>query len=543
MRQHSFLIFVLLFALSLSGHAQRNKKLRYKADKLEFMKIDGQQVRKLTDNVVFTQKTTKIYCDSSYFYPKENRMEAFGKVRIVDDTVVITSRKLTYDGENRKALLREDVVYNNGHQTLYTDFLNYGLDTRIGEFFNGGELIDANNTLTSKVGIYYSLQEYAVFRREVVLVSPEYTLKSDTLNYNTVTKVAVTPGPTEIITPDGVKLDALGGEYLTERKITEFVDGEVETQDYFLEGNELFLNDLEQFYTAKGDVHLTAKARDVIIIGEEGLYYKALGLSKIYGQPVMKKMMQQDTFYLTADTLYAIESPVPEEKRILAYHNVKIFKSDLQGKADSIAYFLSDSIIRLYNDPILWANFSQITADSIGIQLVNNLIDSMILRKNSFIVSEDSMKQFNQIKGRNMVARFDSSRIDNIDVTGNGESIYYLLDEGDSILMGLNKMICSDMKIRFGANNELSNITFYKNPEARLIPPHEIKREDTRLDGFSWRLSEKPDLYEVAYYLKPEDEIKKPPIEVKEVDPSIKPRIQKKKKPDKSEEETKVGGN
>lgn len=543
MRRIALLLTVCFLIMAFSGHAQRNKKLRYRADKLEFMKMDGEQVRKLTDNVVFTQKTTTIYCDSSYFYPKENRMEAFGRVRIVDDTVVITSRKLTYDGENRKALLRENVVYKNGHQTLYTDFLNYNLDTRVGEFFNGGKLVDATNTLTSVVGIYYSRQEYAVFRRDVVLISPEYTLKSDTLNYNTATKVAVTPGPTAIITPDGVKLDALGGEYFTENKITEFVSGEVETRDYILEGDELFLNDLEQYYTAKGNVHLTAKARDVIIIGDEGLYFKAKGISKIYGKPVMKKMMQQDTFYLSADTLYAIESPIRDEKRILAYHNVKIFKSDLQGKADSIAYFLADSSIQLYQDPILWANFSQITADSIRINLVNNLIDQMILRKNAFIVSEDSMKQFNQIKGRNMIARFDSSRIDNIDVTGNGESIYYLLDEGDSILMGLNKMICSDMFIRFGMDNELSDITFYKNPEARLIPPHEIQFEDTRLDGFSWRLQEKPELYDVAYYLKPEGYVKKPPIKLKHVDPSIKPRLQQKNEMTPAEKDNKAGSN
>ncbi|MEQ8711992.1 MAG: OstA-like protein, partial [Cyclobacteriaceae bacterium] len=111
MRGYFLLVTVFFLAMSFSGHAQRNKKLQYRADKLEFMKVDGEQMRKLMDNVVFTQKTTTIYCDSSYFYPKENRMEAFGRVRIVDDTVVITSRKLTYDGENRKALLRENVIY------------------------------------------------------------------------------------------------------------------------------------------------------------------------------------------------------------------------------------------------------------------------------------------------------------------------------------------------------------------------------------------------------------------------------------------------
>jgi lipopolysaccharide export system protein LptA len=299
-----------------------------------------------------------------------------------------------------------------------------------------------------------------------------------------------------------VTVDAKGGEYLTDRQITEFAKGEVETRDYIMRGDVMYLNDKEKYYTAKGNVKMTAKNQDVIIVGEEGQHFKNLGYSKIYGNPVMKKILELDTFYLAADTLYAIESEIVADKRILAYHNVRVYKLDLQGKADSLAYFLADSVIQLYSDPILWANNSQITSDSIKLLIKNNIVDKMFLNKNAFISSEDSLKQYNQVKGRNMVAQFDANTISEITVNGNGESLYYILSENDTLLVGLNKMICSDMVMRF-INNDLDNITFYKNPESKLIPPHEILKKDTQLEGFTWRIAERPDLFDVAHYLKP----------------------------------------
>jgi lipopolysaccharide export system protein LptA len=496
---HAILIIALAPTLVL---AQKKEKIKYKADVLEVMRKDGEMIRKLKNNVVFTQQGTRIYCDSSYFYPAENRMVAFGYVRIYDGDVTITADNLRYDGNERKSYLRDNVVYTSGTRVLYTDFLDYDLTTKVSNFFNNGRLVDQNTVLTSEKGIFYSEQNYAIFRNDVLLVSPEYTLKSDTLRYNTATKIAKTPGRTHIVTPSGVTVDAKGGEYLTDRQITEFAKGEVETRDYIMRGDVMYLNDKEKFYTAKGNVKMTAKNQDVIIVGDEGQHFKNLGYSKIYGNPVMKKILELDTFYLSADTLYAIESEILADKRILAYHNVKVFKLDLQGKADSLAYFLADSVIRLYNDPVLWSNNSQITSDSIKLLIKNNIVDKMFLNKNAFIASEDSLKQYNQVKGRNMVAQFDANTISEITVNGNGESLYYILSENDTLLVGLNKMLCSDMVMRF-ANNDLDNITFYKNPESKLIPPHEILKKDTQLEGFSWRIAERPALFDVAHYLKP----------------------------------------
>ena len=94
-----------------------------------------------------------------------------------------------------------------------------------------------------------------------------------------------------------------------------------------------------------------------------------------------------------------------------------------------------------------------------------------------------------------------NNTIDYVDVTGNGESLYFALEqktlENDSLratatlLTGMNKIICSNMKINF-MEGKLNNITFYVMPDAKFIPPLEIKEADRLLKGFRWRETERP---------------------------------------------------
>ena len=79
-----------------------------------------------------------------------------------------------------------------------------------------------------------------------------------------------------------------------------------------------------------------------------------------------------------------------------------MFKSDIQGLADSVAYNFSNSVINMYQGPIIWAQDSQISADSIDINLVNNKVRRMDLALRSFVISKDSIENFNQVSGRIM---------------------------------------------------------------------------------------------------------------------------------------------
>ncbi|MCV9389452.1 OstA-like protein [Reichenbachiella ulvae] len=495
MRRKIFLLILLGSLLTAQSiQAQRKDKIRYKAEKLTNARSDeGERYKKLIDRVVFTQNETIVYCDSAYFFTKRNVMEAYGRVRIKQgDSVTITAKKLIYEGDSEKALLREDVVYRKGRKRLYTDFLDYHMNTEVAEFKNDGKLVDEQNTLTSSYGIYYSKSQKAYFYNDVLLVSPDFNLRTDSLEYSSFSKVAISKGPTYIDDRQGTTVDSKGGTYATTKEQTTFAKGTIETRNYIIVGDDIFIDELKKFYKAKGNVVMTSKKDNIIIFGDEALYNKEEGISQVYGKPVMKKIMEDaDTLYMSADTLVAVENVDKDKERVLGYYKILMYQDGLQGRCDSLAYFLSDSTIHMYKDPILWNENSQMVADSIDLTFKNDLIYKMNLTRQSFLSSLDTMGQYNQIKGRNMIGQFDSlGMIQTMDVDGNGESHYFVL-EGDSLFLGMNKIFCSRMRIRF-ENNSMQNISFYNQPEAQFIPPIELMSDMHFLEGFEWRGNEKP---------------------------------------------------
>ncbi len=490
--------FVLLILFSQScfiAYAQNTDRLEYKAKILEGGVKDGVSYKKLTGNVVLTQKNTIIYCDSAFFYDKTNSTEAFGRVRIEDleDSVTITSKRLNYDGNGRTAQLRGDVVYIDDSIRLYTDNLDYDMVNKSAVYFDGGRINDGINTMHSKRGNYDTEGKMMIFHESVRLITPDYTLESDDLFYNIATKKARTSTATKITTNDGKVLNSQkSSEFDTRLGAYVFLEGEIDTEKYYIKGDELFYNSELGSYTAVGNVYLFAKTDEVIITGQKADFWEEKGIARIYGDPLMKKLLNQDTMFLRADTLISIDDSLEVNKRLLAFSNVKIFKSDLQGKADSLAYFLADSSIVFYNDPILWNDGSQITADTIQILVKDGTIDKLNARVNSFIISEDSTKNFNQIKGRLMTAYFNGKSIKNVDVTGNGETIYFVADdENAELLIGMNRIVCTNMKIGF-LDDQVNDIRFYTTPDGKFIPPHELKDDIKKLDGFAWRIEERP---------------------------------------------------
>ncbi len=479
--------------------AQTNDKIEHSEDRLLGRRIKGENVNVLVGNVEFRQPKTIINCDSAIFYPNKNSLEAFGRVKIYDkvDSVTITSRKLTYDGNSRLAKIRENVVYKDDSVLLYTDHLDYDMINRSAKYFNGGRVVDQENTLTSTNGFYDTEANVLTFTNNVKVTNPEYILEGENLVYNLITNIAVINSPNTITRSDGTVLNAeQGSEFNINDYEYIFSVSEIETESYILSADRMFFDDLRDYYKAEGNVKLIGKENEVIVTGKEAYHQKPLGITVIYGDPIMKKNAQGDTLYLTADTLRSIDSEIPKDRRMLGYHNVKVYKTGLRGKADSLSYHLSDSLIYFYNDPILWNHETQITADSISVTINNGLLDELVTKRNSFIISEDSTKNYQQLKGRDMVSKFADNRIVSVDIYGNGESNYFELENNSEALMGMNNIICSTMKIRF-KNNRVQTISYYTNPDGKFIPVHELREDEKFLAGFNWRIKERPELWQI----------------------------------------------
>lgn len=485
------LLFFLASIISTQLAAQKKVKLQH-SDQLEFNKKEGYQ--KLIGNVIFTQNQTTIYCDSAYLYKDENSVEAFGRVRITEgDSVTVTGRKLEYDGDTKKAKLRNNVVFVKlNTATLYTDHLDYDRPSNIAIYYNGGKLVDSINTLTSNKGYYDVNSNMASFKKDVHVKNPDYTMTSDSLQYNSGSKVVYFRTPTTAVDNEGKTFVYEGGEYDTKTKRSDFMQGVAESPSYQLQGVDWKLDRIRQLYQIRKDVIMTAKEDNIVIHCEAADYYKDKEVTKAYNNAWVAKVTENnDTLFIRADTLVSIDNPDPAKKRLLAYHNVRIFKTDMQGIADSLEYRAADSLIIFYKNPVLWNKGNQMTADSISMLIQKNTIKRIFMVKNSFVISQDTLLNFNQIKGRNMTAELDSSQINRVYVEGNGESLYFALDEDNKSLSGMNKIVCSNILIRF-RKGRVDNFSFYVQPDASFIPPNELKEIDKQLKGFTWKIDERP---------------------------------------------------
>ncbi len=488
------LMLVLFVGISSTSFAQKKVKLQ-KADQLKGGRdSNGDRFERLIGNVVFVQNKTTIYCDSAYFYKSKNTVDAFGKVRITEgDSVTITASKLEYDGNAKVAKLRRNVVFTKLDQsTLYTDYLDYDRPKNLAYYFNGGKLVDSINVLKSNKGYYDLNNNMASFKKNVHVKNPDYTMTSDSLQYNSKSKILFFRTPTTVIDKDSSVFVYSGGQYETSTRKSDIKLGTAESTDFRLVGKSYKLDDIRKIYRLREDVVMTSKKENLIIYGQAVDYYKLKGVSKIYNNAYLAKITEgEDTLFISADTLVSIENADPKKKRLLAYNNVKIFRNDLQGIADSLEYRQSDSTIYFYDSPVLWTEGNQMTADSIRMLIKNKTIDRIFMVGNSFVISKDSVFNFNQIKGRRMTAYFKNKKIDRVIVEGNGESIYAALSDENNSFMGVNKIICSNINIRF-KDGAVHNLIFLVKPDAQFIPPHELKEEDKKLKGFNWQEESKP---------------------------------------------------
>ncbi|MDX2306118.1 MAG: OstA-like protein [Microscillaceae bacterium] len=451
-------------------------------------------VRKLLRQVIVRHKGSVLYCDSAYLHEDKNIVDAFGNARLIsEDGTQLSSDSMFYNGETRIARARGDVLLVDQDMRLNTQALDYNMDEGVAYYYAGGKIVDSEKTLESQAGSYDTNSKIFYFREDVELIlrSDGRKVRTDDLKYNTISKLAYFQGPTWIEGSNGTVYTEKG-TFNTETEASNFQGRtRVDNKDYYLEGDSLYVDNASNYGYARGNVLLFAKLDSVIINGDFGWVKRGDGEAKVYGNALMRNITQGDTLYLKADTMYSIDQKEKGQRLMLTYPKTRIYKTEFQGICDSLVYNRTDSTIYLFRDPVLWNEGSQITADSISLQMSNNKLYRMNTRVNSYLISLDSLSNYNQLKGKNMIAYFQDNQIRRVDVRGNGQNIYFAL-EGDSILVGMNRVECSDMNILFAEKNKLNKISYLNKADAVFVPPHEIEEPQTKFKNFSWRIDEKP---------------------------------------------------
>ncbi|WP_229252637.1 OstA-like protein [Dyadobacter helix] len=465
-----------------------------KSDELEITNENGTEIRKVT-NGTFRHKGALLYSNLAIQNRTTNIIEAFGNVRIVQgDTITITGDTLYYYGNTRMAIVSgKKVVMKDRKRTLTTRKLEYDMAAGIAYYKVPGRTVDESDVLTSKEGFYNTQTKEFTYYKNVKLVNKKYTLTTDTLLYNSITKWSYFNGPSKIVNKDGT-VKATRGQYNTETSQSVFkTRTTVDNETYTLTADSLAVDGKSNNGQGKGNVIIVAKKDKTILNGDEGSYIRDKGFSKIFGHAYVRNVISDDTLYIRADTLYSFENKIDSTRKLVGYKNVFIYKSNFQGKCDSIIYNTADSIIKFFRKPILWSDqYYQMEADTITTFLVNNEVNRMLLKGHSFVITEDTLvKQYNQVKGRTINAYFgEKNKLKQVLVDGNGESAYYAVDDKEKMI-GLNRVECGKMNLLF-ADNRVNRIAFIGKPDGRLIPPSKIVQAERQLDGFNWRITDKP---------------------------------------------------
>lgn len=495
----SYIILIFLFLFPVFTFAQKGKKIELvSASSLEYDRSKGANVKQLIGDVVLKHESTYLYCDSAYLYTESNTLKAFGNVHISSSSVNIYSDVLTYDGNSKLAQMHKDVRLNDGSMTLKTEHLNYNTKSKIGNYSTGGKITDRENRLTSRIGYYYADTKQFFFKDSVVLINPQYTMRSDTLMYNTETEISFFYGPTTIVSSDNF-IYCENGWYDTKKDIAQFSKhAYLKNNEQKLNGDSLYYDRTLGFGKAFKNITVIDTVRDIILKGNYAEYHEKEGKTMMTDQAQLIQDIEGDSLFLHADTLTAFFDSTRTGKYMYAYNNARFYKSDLQGVADSMFYSFKDSVISMYHVPILWTEDNQLSADTIFIFMKNRMIDRMELYSSAFIVSKDDSAKFNQIKGKLCTGYFVNNELKKITVKGNGETLYFVRDEQQK-LIGINKAE-SDNLVIFVEDREINNISFISKPEATLYPEKDLAPADMLLKGFQWAEKVRPQNKTAIFY-------------------------------------------
>ncbi|WP_343524693.1 OstA-like protein [Pedobacter sp.] len=699
-------LFLLISPVFLFGQ-QPASKIKI----VSYRHISGDIKKKATylNFVVFQQDNATLACDSAVFYSERNYFEAYRNVHINQLTTDIYSDQLEYDGNKKQAHLTGNVKMVDPTSVLTTNILDYNTLTKIGTYTSGGKIVNKDVTLTSKNGYYFSQRNVAYFRYDVVVVTPQSVIKSDTMSYNTDDKWTYFYGPTNIKGKDD-NLYTENGQYNT---LTE--DAFFGKKNLYTQGTRSLKGDSLYYYGKLGvgkavkNIVFSDTKDKMKMFGDLGYYYKQdqrtlvtrnayLGIGT-EDSIMVKNKKRPDSLWMGADTLetqmvlqktlklipkisikadnqvgeddedggkkekgepkYKPEAEAGQKENrnkrnarnskadkkknnkgnseteeelnlknknidslktkldslgkglpkinpdslqkgdilkvkadsivktlktdslqknitnktgpairklaktgadslqkkiadkafpavkdfskakvdslqkkavisgakdsltkalgnlkagalktdttkfnpadtvqtriIKAYHGVKIFKTNIQAKTDSLFYTSADSTLRCYNNPIIWSEGSQQVGDTIYVQFKNKKLNNLQAIRNAFLVNTpaDSLR-FNQIKGRLMTGFFSNGKLKTLYVDGNAESIYYTQDDSTKVYKEMNQTLSSRIKFIFkDKENAIEDIVYIKGVEGALNPENEIAK-DHALKGFSWKPSERP---------------------------------------------------
>ena len=507
----------------------------------------------LTNNIRFIDGDATL-TTNNLTYNMNTRIGIYtGGGKIVNGKNVLTSKNGYYFAATRDAYFRNNVILTTPDALIKNDTLRYNSNSKIAYFYGPSNIYGKDDTLYTENGTYNTTNEQARFGKNNLYTQGSKSLTGDSLFYDrkvgygkamghvtfidTAEKailkgglgeykksdesILVTKNPYVVIISetDSLKVDSIWMTADTLLSKVVFARDIIPyKQDEIIPDDQISINDTPEINTQdainpvmpdqkdnnpalrkgskKPEMNVTADRAEIPI--EEKIPPPAKipppKLDKKKDKAVkdtLNKKALSDTVKVVSSIKDTVNTDTTRTRMIMAYHNAKIFKSDLQARADSMFFSYADSTVRCYVNPMVWAQGSQLSGDTIYLQMKNKKLDNMLLHHNSFIVNTEDADStnFNQIKGKVITGYFKENKLNNMFVDGNAESVYYLKE--DSAYSGLNHLVSSRLRILL-KDNKLNNISAIRTIEASITPMQDLQEEDRVLKGFIWKPRDRP---------------------------------------------------
>jgi len=468
-----------IFFFATTIVAQEGKKIKVQSDRT--IKDEGRFpgatiLAKVNKQVFIEHEGIEIWCDQAVHYGEDKFVRAFGNVKMKQgDTLTMTSAYAEYNGNSKFAYAREKVFLETPSNTLTTDTLFFDRLRQQAYYRSGGTVKDSSNTLTSIIGRYF-------------IVNPENTVDSDRLDYYTDNGHAYLYGPSTVKGEEST-LYCERGFYDTKVKTGYAIkNARIDYDNRTVFGDSIFYNSAIQFASATNNIKVLDTANNSIITGHYAEIFKDKDSVFITKRALASTLQEKDSIYIHSDTLMVTGKP---ERRIMhGFYDVRIFKSNMSGKSDSINVDQTTGYTKMIGKPILWSQRNQMTGDTI--KIISNTetekLDSLVVYQNAFLVQEDTLKAgYNQIKGQTLYGLFKDNEIYQVDIDKNTETIFYQREsEGELKLIGINKVLSSSIKLLL-EQREIVDVFYYQNVDGTLYREIDLPENARELSGFIWR--------------------------------------------------------
>jgi|GEM_PF-1628205 len=457
----------------------------YYDSKIEMFKFRN-EVEMYADSIL-------VKTDSLIFWGNSNHADFLGKLAAWQDSSYLMAGKGWYSREREEYFFREDVYIMTPDNEIWSDSLFYNRTTSNAELYGNIQILD---TIQSSI-IFADYSEYLNSPRSFDLYkNPSIAMYS---YENEVADTLFIAGDTiRYMELMPAQVDSTTLEYslnLYKKSLQDPLESVLTNSHKTMVKDSILQHKVDSLLTSSADFNNEVFIRDTLVSLTESPEKLLSALSKVSTAATdsLQRLKIDSLITQTTEELSRLKRSSVNEEELMKFiridKNVRFYRSDFQGRCDSLLLNSIDSTARMYIDPIIWNEEKQFTADTIFLYASSENLRMVELNSNSFVAIQQDSTYFNQIKSLDFFAHFQDGKLQRFDAVGTAHALFFFEEDNALTTMNEKEAFAISALLR---DNEINRIRSYTDPKSDAYPLIDLAPEKSILPGFTQRDSDRP---------------------------------------------------